>query len=564
MLRWRRSKPWWCALLCALAAATASAQETARVSVDSAGVEGNGTSYCIGPALANDGLVVAFASYASNLVAGDTNLLLDVFVHDRATGAVERVSVDSAGGEGNGSAYLPLSITPDGRFVAFASDATNLVAGDTNGATDVFVRDRATGTTERVSVDSAGGESKGGKIRIGGIYPWLSADGRYVAFVGYGDDLVAGDSNGAADVFVHDRTTGATERVSVDSAGAQAGGGSLQPVLSADGRTVAFTSEADDLVAGDANHVWDVFVRDLQSGVTERVSVDSFGLEGDGDSYRPTLSDDGSIVVFTSLAKNLVAGDANQATDVFVHERGSGLTERVSVDAAGGEAAGRSDYATASSDGLRIAFDSQAPDLVPGDTNNAWDVFVRDRAAGTTVRVSVDSSGAEAAGDSRGGAISGGGHKVAFESLAANLVAGDTNSMKDVFVHLDCGVATSTHYGAGVAGTFGVPALTSDLPILGATLNVYCENSLRAPTVGILFLGFQRAQLHTNFGGDLLLLPALCVPITFSFGLDTFTGTLPDDDLLCGELVDVQVIEADPGAVKGVSFTQGLEIVLGR
>jgi Tol biopolymer transport system component len=556
--------PWSCALLGALAASAASAQETARVSVDSAGVEGNFDSYCIGPALSKDGLLVAFGSFASNLVPGDTNLVFDVFVHDRATGVVERVSVDSAGGEGNSGAYLPFSITPDGRFVAFASDASNLVAGDTNGATDVFVRDRATGTTERVSVDSAGGESKGGNLRIGGAYPSLSADGRYVAFTGYGDDLVAGDTNGATDVFVHDRTTGATERVSVDSAGAQAGGGSIQSVLSADGRIVAFGSEADDLVAGDANHVWDVFVRDLVSGVTERVSVDSLGLEGDGDSYRPSLSDDGSIVVFTSLAKNLVAGDANQASDVFLHDRGSGLTERVSVDSAGGEAAGASEYATVSSDGRRIAFDSQAPDLVPGDVNNAWDVFVRDRGAGTTERMSVDSSGAEAAGDSRGGAISGGGHKVAFESRAANLVAGDTNSRKDVFIHLDCSVATSTNYGAGVAGTFGVPSLTSDLPVLGATLNVSCENSLHAPTVGILFLGFQRAQLHTHFGGDLLLLPALCVPITFSFGLDTFTGTLPDDDLLCGVLVDLQVVEADPGAVKGVSFTEGLEIVLGR
>jgi Tol biopolymer transport system component len=548
----------------ALAAASAQAQETERVSVDGAGIEGDGESYCIGPALSKDGRFVGFGSFATNLVSGDLNGRFDLFVRDRSTGVVERVSVDSAGGEGNGAAHLPLSITPDGRFVAFASDADNLVAGDTNGATDVFVRDRATGTTERVSVDSAGGESKGGKSKIGGEYPSLSADGRYVAFTGYGDDLVAGDSNGSADVFVHDRTTGATERVSVDSAGAQAGGGSLQPVLSADGHTVAFASEADDLVAGDANHAWDVFVRDLVSGVTERVSVDSLGLEGNGDSYRPSLSDSGSIVVFTSLAKNLVAGDANQATDVFVHDRASGLTERVSVDSSGGEAAGGSEYATVSSDGNRIAFDSQAANLVAGDTNGQWDVFLRDRAAGTTERMSIDSSGVEGAGESRGGAISGSGHEVAFESRAANLVAGDTNAMKDAFVHVDCGLATSANYGAGVAGTFGVPSLSSGAPILGTTVTVSVDNSLHAPTAGILFLGFQQARLHTNFGGELLLVPALCVPITFSYGTDSFVGTLPDDDLLCGYVLDLQVVEADPGAVKGVSFTPGLELVLGR
>jgi Tol biopolymer transport system component len=551
-------------VLIAAFASSAGAQETERVNVDAAGNEADAASYCIGPALSREGRFVTFGSFATNLVAGDANGRIDVFLVDRATGTIERVNVDAAGVEADGASFLPAPITPDGRFVAFSCEATNLVPGDTNAAADIFVRDRATGTIERVSVDSSGGQSGGGSTKFAGVNPSISADGRLVAFTGFGDDLVAGDTNLLPDVFVHDRSTGATVRVSVDSAGAQAKGTSLQPAISDDGRCVAFASDAPNLVAGDTNLTFDVFVHDLATGVTERVSVDSSGVQAGGTSYRPMLSADGRIVVFTSDAVNLVAGDYNLTTDVFVHDRSSGVTERVSVDSAGAEAAGASEFATISSDGNRVAFDSKAPNLVPGDSNNRWDVFVRDRAAGTTERMSVDSSGAEGSDHSLGGSISGTGLEIAFESWASNLVAGDANGVSDVFLHVDCGLATTANYGAGVAGTFGVPGLTSDLPILGATLNVSCENSLHAPTVGILFLGFQRAQLHTHFGGDLLLLPALCVPITFSFGLDTFTGTLPDDDLLCGVLVDLQVVEADPGAVKGVSFTQGLEIVLGR
>src|SRR5207245_298074 len=219
--------------------------------------------------------------------------------------------------EGNG-ASTGVALSADGRFVAFTSVATNLVAGDANGVSDVFVHDRQAGTTERVSVDSAGSEGNGASTGVA-----LSADGRFVAFTSVATNLVAGDTNGAADVFVHDRQTGTTERGSVDSAGSEGNGASTGVALSADGRFVAFTSAATNLVAGDTNGVTDVFVHDRQTGTTERVSVDSAGIEGNGASAGVALSADGRFVAFTSVATNLVAGDTNGAADVFVHDRGT-------------------------------------------------------------------------------------------------------------------------------------------------------------------------------------------------------------------------------------------------
>src|SRR5207249_2543647 len=230
------------------------------VSVASDGTQGNAAS--AGAALSADGRFVAFHSTATNLVAGDTNGKTDVFVHDRQTGITERVSVASDGTQGNNASSYP-ALSADGRLVAFQSDATNLVAGDTNGATDVFVHDRQTGTTERVSVSSGGTEGNGFSAA-----PALSADGRFVAFHNTATNLVAGDTNGKTDVFVHDRQTGTTERVSVASDGTQGNGPSSGAALSADGGLVAFHGTATNLVAGDTSGTYDVFVHDRPVSTT--------------------------------------------------------------------------------------------------------------------------------------------------------------------------------------------------------------------------------------------------------------------------------------------------------
>jgi hypothetical protein len=226
--------------------------------------------------------------------------------------------VSSAGVEGNDESYTP-SISADGRYVAFHSDASNLVSGDTNNYEDVFVHDRQTGETTRVSVDSTGVQGN-----YGGEYPSISADGRYVVFRSYATNLVPGDTNGRCDIFDHDRQTGQTTRVSVDSAGVQGNYGSYYSSISADGRYVAFISDASNLVPGDTNDWSDVFVHDRQTGETTRVSVSSAGVEGNYDCYSPSISADGRFVAFITSASNLVPGDTSGSQDVFVHHYGEG------------------------------------------------------------------------------------------------------------------------------------------------------------------------------------------------------------------------------------------------
>src|SRR5438067_51432 len=354
----------------------ASAQTTERVSVDSAGNEQIGPppdGPTPPPSISADGRFVAFDSRATNLVPGDTNGRSDLLGHDRQTWITERMSVDGAGNQGNSDSDRPL-ISANGRFVAFNSRSTNLVPGDTNGTSDVFVHDRQTGTTERVSVDNTGNQGNGGSGVVA-----ISADGRFVAFVSAATNLVPGDTNGQSDVFVHDRQTRTTERVSVASAGIEGHGWSDRPAISANGRFVAFVSAAPDLVPGDTNGRSDVFVHDRQTGTTERVSVDSAGTEADGWSDRPAISAGGRFVAFCTFATNLVPGDTNGQWDEFVHDRRTGATERVSVDNAGTEANASSHGPSISAGSRFVVFATDATNPVPGDTNGVKDAFVRDR-----------------------------------------------------------------------------------------------------------------------------------------------------------------------------------------
>jgi len=326
--------------------AAASPGTTERVSVDSAGNQA--PQGAAGPYMSADGRYVVFdsldplspgdANYFCDTDYDDVydDNCGDTFVHDRQTGATELASVDSAGNQGDDHSFAG-PISADGRYVVFWSSAHNLVSGDTNARDDVFVHDRQTGLTERVSVDSAGNQGNGTS------YPYaVSADGRYVVLESFASNLVPGDTNNMPDVFVHDRQTGATERVSVDSAGNQADDGGEISSVSADGHYVAFSSGASNLVPGDTNFHTDIFVHDRQTGVTERVSVDSAGNQANGGADGPYMSADGRYVAFSSYSSNLVPGDTNGETDVFVHDRQTGLTERVSVDSAGNEGNGES------------------------------------------------------------------------------------------------------------------------------------------------------------------------------------------------------------------------------
>ena len=429
-----------------------AAQVTSRVSVGAGGVPENAPSRS--PSLSADGRYVAFCSYATNLVGGDTNGALDIFVRDRLAGTTERVSVDSSGVQGDGESDSP-SISADGRYVAFSSFASNLVGGDTNTERDVFVHDRLLGTTELVSVGSGGAPASSDSD-----FPRISADGRYVLFSSLASNLVLGDTNQNQDAFLRDRQTGTTERVSVDSGGAQAiGGYSYSLSVSDDGRYVGFSSYAPNLVSADTNESYDTFVRDRQIGTTERVSVDSGGAQGNGQSEGAEVSADGRYVAFHALATNLVNGDTNATSDVFVHDRQSGTTERVSVDSSGAQGDDFSWFSSISADGRLVVFQSLATNLVDGDTNGHWDVFVRDRLAGTTERVSVGSSGAQSEGGySYALPISPDGRYVAFSSDASDLVQGDTNAWYDVFVRDRLGGTDFTSLcDPGAAGVIACP-----------------------------------------------------------------------------------------------------------
>jgi Tol biopolymer transport system component len=357
------------------------------------------------------------------------------------------------------------SISGDGRWVAYYSSATNLVSGDSNGASDVFLRDLVAFTQTRVSLTQSGGQ--GNNLSVA---PDVSATGRFIAFYSNASNLVPADTNGKTDVFVRDLGFGGTVvRASVPQGGGQANASSFTPAISADGRFVAFHSAATNLVTGDTNGVGDIFVRDLVAGTTELASVSSTGQVANGASSGAAISADGRYVAFLSVASNLVGDDTNGLQDIFVRDRVAHTTERVSVPAAGGQANDNSFALDMSGDGRYVAFDSSATNLVSGDGNGAMDVFVRDRVGGTTARVSVSTGGAEGNGGSRDPAFSADGRAVAFVTDATNIgLLSDRHTGADIYLHdLATGdtqiVSLQTDGTAFVGNTpFGDPSISAD------------------------------------------------------------------------------------------------------
>lgn len=408
---------------------------TSLVSVGWDGTVGNAiSSVNSAPSVSEDGRFVAFQSAAWNLVEGDTPWLGQVWVRDRELGTNELISVGFDGAKSDNPADQP-SISADGRFVAFRSAATNLVEGSGSSVPHIFVRDRQTATTTLVSVDSGGDPGNLGSER-----PAISSDGRFVAFQSIASNLVPGDTNLTQDVFVHDRVTGTTERASVADDGSQSAVFSASASISGDGRFVSFHSIASNLVPGDTNNAQDVFVRDRVAGTTERVSVGSAGVQGNFASLEASISANGRFVAFRSGADNLVVGDTNFRTDVFVRDREAGTTELVSRAWGGGLSTGDSFSFTAgsaiSADGRYVVFQSFGNDLVPDDTNGWGDVFVRDRHFGTTERVSIAADGSQIPPGSSAGspAISPDGRYAAFVTAASTVVPDDTNNVDDVFL----------------------------------------------------------------------------------------------------------------------------------
>jgi PKD repeat protein len=424
-----------------------AAGATERISVGDGGGEAYGFFGSFAPAMSADGRVVAFTSWATN-VGRDGGA---VVLRDRLTGTSAVISPSTC------LAADFADVSADGRFIAFECVVMNVAAG--TGERTIVVHDAVTGADERVDVSDAGTSGHCDGAGCGSIRPAISGDGRFVAFYSTRSDLVAGDGNGAADAFVRDRHSDTTERVDVTSGGAEssAGAGTSDSQerlgISGDGRFVVFSSLSSDLVPGTPPFFVDrVYVRDRQMHTTELASV-----AGQGPSFTvvdgefPSISADGRRIAFASYASTLVPGDTNGMPDVFVRDRVAGTTERVNVSGAGGQTvcgpfrtpAECTRNPVISRDGGVVAFRSHADDLILADTNDREDVFVRDRAEGVTEVASLSTEGQ--LGDGNSGeahftndptqiALSGDGRFVAFSSDATNLVTPDDNEIEDVFV----------------------------------------------------------------------------------------------------------------------------------
>jgi Tol biopolymer transport system component len=358
------------------ASLSASAQSAERLDVSSAGVPANSLSAMSNPrAISPDGRYVAFDSRAANLVVppiepGDVN----VYLRDRVTGTTTLVTVAPNGDPSNGD-VREACVSSDGAFVAYTASAFNMVTNDVNGADDVFLWDRSTGIQHPVSTDSSGAFGHDDSFD-----PDLDSDGRLVVFSSYVAAWVAGDAGFPhADIFLKNTLTGALEHISVSANGGAANGSSSGGAsISADGRWVAFHSSATNLVSGGATSGLQVFLRDRTNAATSCVSLALNGVPANGASRNATISADGRLVVFESTATDLVVGDTNAASDIFVRDLVANTTRRVSLASTGLQASGPSFVPIASPDGRYIAFRSFAPNIVEGDLNGAMDHFIVD------------------------------------------------------------------------------------------------------------------------------------------------------------------------------------------
>jgi Tol biopolymer transport system component len=499
-----------------------------------------------------------------------------VYIRDLWTGTVELAGLGNSGNVGN-SASGPGYLSPDARLVYFSSEATNLVLGDTNNSPDVFVRDRVQGTTTRVTLTSTGGQANqgGNAFRIAG-----SAD--TVVFESESTNLVPGDTNGKSDIFVRDIDAGTTTRVSVSSTGTEANNLSVYPDITADGHMVVFTSLATNLIAGDTNGQSDVFLHDRTTQQTSRISVTPSGGEANHASYDPCISANGRFVAFASLASNIVAGDTNGAADIFLRDLVLGTNTRVSVSSAGAQANDYSETASISGDGRRVTFDSSATNFVPGGTLGLQ-VFLRDLSQSKTFLISQSTSGAMGNGQSYHASICSNGRQVAFLSWASNLVPGDTNNYPDAFVReLDptppiayCPPKTNSAGCVPSISASGAASYSSTQPFWIDGAQVLNDKS------GLLFYSRTSSTFLPFQGGWLCVMPPLRRTIVatsggspppivdctglYHFDFNAWLRSGGDPALRVGQVVWAQFWSRDPGyaAPNNTGLTNALAFEIG-
>ena len=398
------------------------------ISVSSSEAQGNGASgnNDLPNAVSEDGRYVMFISNATNLAPGDTGTDFDVFVRDRTDGTTEMVSVSNTGAQAN-SQTMRADMSDDGRYVIFLSEDDTLVPGDNHPGQDIFIRDRVADTTQ-FALPGIGGTPEFG---FGADKIAISGNGRYIAFHTYGA-LSPEDEIGVRDIYVYDRDTGDVDFISNNNS-STARGHSFNPSISDDGRYVAYHSMADDLVGGDTNEHMDLFVFDRETRQTERVSLTQEGGQTNNDSLEASISNDGRFVSYTSEASNIAPQDTDANQDIYVFDRQTDTTRLVSLRSdetrpVPGNAGVGSRDSQVSGNGRYVTFQSDLQ-LDPGDTNFLTDIYVRDLVAGTTEWTSRSGGGYNYAP-----AINDDGRYVAFSSTSDRMAANDTNDKADIFL----------------------------------------------------------------------------------------------------------------------------------
>lgn len=474
----------------------ADAQSLSLVSTNASGAPANRSS--IASATSKLPHYVAFDSNAFDIVANDFNSQPDIFLKNLQTQSTIRINVGPGGIEANGLARWP-SMADDGSVVVFASNATNLLPLG-NAFYHIYAYTVATGQLRRVSVSSAGMAGNNNSD-----LPTISKTGRYVGFMSHATNLVPGDTNGSWDAFVHDMVTGVTSRVSISSTGAEANGPSNYPYVTPNGRWAVFESVAPNLVPSDTNQASDVFVRDMLLNQTVRASVDALGHEGslaasmfEGD--RRNISDNGRYVVFSSDAPDLVPNDTNQTHDVFLKDLWTGSIARVNLTTTGQQAfspgSNNMQRPMISSDGRFVVFSSIDSNLVPNDTNNVVDVFLRDTFLNTTTLISQSSQGVVGDYASSIPYITSDGRNILFRSRATNLTGAPVLGY-DFQIYLysrQHALAHTEYLGGGCHGALSVAPTFDSTPAVLGTNVILSGSGLDPHASGILFWGMPAAN----------------------------------------------------------------------
>ncbi len=540
---------------------TSRAQSTERVSLANPAEELNGNSSYA--SVSENGRWIAFDTRATNLVPG-ADSSYDVYLRDRESGTTTLVSA-AAGTtdvEANGTSQFP-RISRNGRYVTFFSGSTNLTALTSN-VSRIVRKDLVTGEVADVS------------LRQNGTVAWTNADfgvsssGRFVAYSSFVADILPGDTNGKADVFVHDIQTGSIERASLGPDGTQPNADCTHPSITRDGRWVVFRSSATNLLPGVGGT--QIYAKDLETGVLQLVSATLSGQPAGSPSSSPVIASLGRYVAFESASWDMYAWSAPPSVRmIYVRDLVEGVTWPASASA-GQPADNYSHRPSISADGRFTAFECSF--------GNAHDqVFVHDRLSGSLTAVSSSTAGAAANGWATRAALSEDGRFVAYDSFATNLVAGDTNGFSDVFL-TDRSAGDAFDFGVGKVDSIGCqPTISSNgtpSASAGSGFNIDCTNAQNFKG-GLVFYGVNGAATASFLGGVLYVAPPLKRgPLLFSGGnagppdcsgaysydFNVRIASGVDPFLVTGATVCAQYWSRDPGDAAGSALSNGLTFAI--